>query len=366
MNEYRNAEALRHNLLDWYEQNHRILPWRSDPQPYHVMLSEFMLQQTRVETVIPYYRKFLSRWPAISDLAKASEEEVLEAWAGLGYYSRARNLHKAAKAADAMGGLPADVEGLRSLPGVGPYTAGAIASIAFSLPVAAVDGNVERVITRVMAYDDNPRRVAGKRKIEASVLAITHAANAGSVTQGLMELGATVCKPKNPNCAACPWGDLCESRSGEAWRTRPNLPKKKPPTPWPGVSVLCKSAGLTLLGKRGPGLYQGMWEPPVAPLEEGAVAAELAARLAEQSAGYCLGSLREMGVVEHTLTHKKMKLRVFEGVIVEANLPKSVGDYVEFALVDINSTRLPLSKLARKILACGQRSQMPLLAADHQ
>ena len=220
----------RSSLEAWYLQEARALPWRAEPTPYHVLLSELMCQQTRVETALPYFERFRSRWPRLEDLAAASEDEVVEAWAGLGYYSRARRLREAAIRAVEQGGLPSDVDALLALPGIGPYTAGAIASIAFGRPVEAVDGNVERVLGRWHRVDEAVDSPAGKRRLKGLAAAL-HADGLvapGILNQALMELGARICTPANPRCDACPIRVGCAGEaSGEPTRWPVKRPKKK-------------------------------------------------------------------------------------------------------------------------------------------
>ncbi|MEM7523016.1 MAG: A/G-specific adenine glycosylase, partial [Pseudomonadota bacterium] len=222
-------------LLDWYDAEARVLPWRAPPgagpaDPYRVWLSEIMLQQTVVATVKPYFETFTTRWPTVEALAAAPREDVLAAWAGLGYYARARNLHKCAEvvAADHGGRFPDTEEGLRTLPGVGPYTAGAIAAIAFNRPVAAVDGNVERVMTRLHAIE-TPLPDA-KPEIRAETEALIPQDRPGDFAQALMDLGATICIPKAPRCMLCPWRDPCR---GRAAGVAADLPRKAPKKPKP-------------------------------------------------------------------------------------------------------------------------------------
>ena len=199
------------DLLAWYDRHRRVLPWRArhgeQPDPYRVWLSEIMLQQTNVKTVAPYYAKFLARWPTVEALGGASLDDVLRAWAGLGYYARARNLHACAKAvAENHGGkFPASLEALRALPGIGDYTAAAVAAIAFDAPAVPVDGNVERVVARLFAVEQ--ALPAAKPAIKRLAASLLPARRSGDFAQALMDLGATICSPKRPACALCPWND---------------------------------------------------------------------------------------------------------------------------------------------------------------
>lgn len=220
--------ALPRILLEWYDQNARLLPWRKDCIPYHIWLSEIMLQQTRVEVVKTYYTRFLEEIPTVEELAQTDEQKLLKLWEGLGYYSRARNLQKTARRIvdEYVGHFPETYEQLLKLPGVGPYTAGAIASICFGQPVPAVDGNVLRVISRIMGLDDRVKASEGKKLITASLVEIYPKDRSGDFTQSLMELGATVCLPKGtPKCRICPVSTFCkafQNNTGLHWSGKQN------------------------------------------------------------------------------------------------------------------------------------------------
>ena len=210
-----NTQAVAQKLSSWYSAHYRPLPWRNEPTPYHVWVSEIMLQQTRIEAVLPYYRRFIEALPTIDDLANASSEVLLKLWEGLGYYSRVRNMQKAAQVVvnQYAGELPADYEALLSLPGIGPYTAGAIASIAYNIPVPAVDGNVMRVLSRLTADDADVLSNEGKKRFTALAWDLVPEQDAGRFNQALMELGETVCLPNGiPACDKCPLQDECEAR----------------------------------------------------------------------------------------------------------------------------------------------------------
>ena len=194
-------------LLEWFAQYQRWMPWRHDPRPYTVWLSEIMLQQTQVDTVIPYFERFVQAFPNVQALAAADQQEVLKLWEGLGYYSRARNLHKAAQVVVAQygGELPPDYQELQSLPGVGPYTAAAISSIAFGQPVPVVDGNVLRTFCRFWGIDSDIRQPRLRQQLQARLEPFVAQVPAAAFNQAIMELGALLCRPKSPHCAACPW-----------------------------------------------------------------------------------------------------------------------------------------------------------------
>jgi A/G-specific adenine glycosylase len=253
----------RRRLLAWYDRHKRDLPWRTDRDPYRVWLSEIMLQQTRVAAVIEHYHEFLRRFPTVRNLAAAREASVLAAWSGLGYYRRARRLHAAAKVVVREGGgtFPATEEGLRRLPGIGRYTAAAIASIAFGETVAVVDGNVERVLQRLSG-----KRLAGE-ELWRTANHLLDAKRPGDFNQGMMELGATVCTPRTPGCLTCPVIELCATRGELAATTKAASQKKREIA----YSLLCRGGEIFLVQRaRGASLMPGMWELPERPEQDGA------------------------------------------------------------------------------------------------
>ena len=254
-------------LLHWFWANHRVLPFRSDPTPYHVWVSEIMLQQTRVSAAVPYYERFVQELPDIPALAACEEERLLKLWEGLGYYSRVRNLQKAARiVCEQYGGqLPGDLAALKKLPGIGDYTAGAIASIGFGIPAPAVDGNVLRVFARLYNDEGDIMQPAVKAATTQKVMAQQPAEAPGDFNQALMELGALVCTPGQPDCAACPLQALCLGRqSGNLARLPQKAPKKARKKCELTLCLAQDAAGRWLLQKRGEqGVLAGLWQPPV-------------------------------------------------------------------------------------------------------
>ncbi len=300
-------DKLRKSLLKWYDHHGRDLPWRlrsGKPDPYRVWLSEIMLQQTTVAAVGPYFAKFLGAWPDVEALAGAPRDDVLEAWAGLGYYSRARNLHAAAQAL-AQGGFPADEAGWRELPGVGPYTAAAIAAICYGEATNVVDGNVERVMARLYAVD--APLPSGKAELKAKAGALVTAERPGDWAQALMDLGATICTPKSPKCRACPWIDACAAYASGAPETYPRkLAKAERPERF-GVAFRAERDGAIWLVRRpDKGLLGAMAALPTTEWRSEAWTRAEALKHAPVKAKW-----REAGAVRHVFTHFALTLEVY-------------------------------------------------------
>lgn len=255
-------EDFRRRLLEWYDGVRRDLPWRRTADPYAIWVSEIMLQQTRAAAVIPYYERFLERFPTPERLASAGEEELLGAWSGLGYYSRARNLHRAAQAMN--GSFPATFEEIRSLPGVGDYTAAAIASIAFGLPYAAVDGNVIRVLSRVRNDGGDVSEAATRRRIAAEARDLLDPRRPGDFNQAMMELGATVCLPRQPQCLLCPVAGLCRAREAGTQNDLPRSSRRQRVERIERTLLIVEREGRLLLWQRAAESRRlaGFWELP--------------------------------------------------------------------------------------------------------
>jgi A/G-specific adenine glycosylase len=329
-------------LLAWYRAHRRKMPWRDVVSPYRTLVSEIMLQQTRVDTVIPYFERFMVDFPTVDALAAAPLERVLERWSGLGYYSRARNLHAAARVVTADGGFPTDAEGLRALPGVGPYTAGAIASIALGLDEPLVDGNVERVVCRQKAWAEDPKRI--KAKLWETTRAWLPKGEAGDFNQALMELGATVCTPTSPSCLLCPVRATCAGV--DAPERYPDKPKKAAVPEATAVAAFLRDEGRILLARRpDTGLLAGLWELP------GALGDDLATALRDR-VGLTLVDATPLGTVTHVFSHLRLHTTVYEaraeGVV------QIGGGYQEARWVPIAEVDgMALSTSSRKTLRLG-------------
>jgi len=308
--------ALARSLLAWYDRAGRALPWRKKgnerPDPYHVWLSEVMLQQTTVAAVTPYFLRFIERWPTIAQLAAAPTDDVMHAWAGLGYYARARNLHACAKmVAQWRGGqFPDDEEALRKLPGVGDYTAAAITAIAFGKRAVVVDGNVERVMARLFAVTEP--LPAAKGRLKALAAHLTPDMRPGDYAQAVMDLGATICSPRNPACGICPWMNECQGRrQGIEAQLPAKLAKPERPTRHGIAYWTARKDGAVLIRRRPPqGLLGGMMEIPSTPWRDDTPwdMAELAAHQPVAAQWRPLP-----GLVRHTFTHFHLELRLVAG-----------------------------------------------------
>ena len=301
--------------MQWYRQHARDLPWRRTKDPYAIWLSEIMLQQTQVETVIDYYQRFLKRLPTVEKMARARQDTILKLWEGLGYYSRARNAHKAAKqiVSDYDGRYPQTVEELQTLAGIGRYTAGAIASIAFDRKEPVVDGNVIRVLCRVFRIPGQPRSDAVQKQLwkHASALVVTN--HPGDFNQALMELGATVCHRNTPNCDACPIQSPCKAYR---YKEQAVLPERIKPKPRPRhivvVGVIYRD-GLILIDKRKPrGLLGGLWEFPGGKKEPGESLPQALKREVKEELDIQIRVGKKLTTVDHAYTHFEVQLHVYQ------------------------------------------------------
>jgi A/G-specific adenine glycosylase len=294
------------HLLDWYRQNRRDLPWRREKDPYKIWVSEVMLQQTRVETVIPYFERFMQRFPTLSDLAAATEEEVMKEWEGLGYYSRIRNLHAAVKEVKAKygGHVPAQKEAISQLKGVGSYTAGAVLSIAYGQPEPAVDGNVMRVFSRWYMIEDDIAQVKTRKAMERIASRLIPPEAPGDFNQALMELGATVCLPSSPYCLLCPVQEECQALAASRQKEFPHKKKKKPPRKQQVVFLLFLHEKSLLVERRpANGLLSNMWALPTLEIAEGSDS-EVVIENWLQEQGLVSEDRQEIAQLEHVFSHR--------------------------------------------------------------
>jgi A/G-specific adenine glycosylase len=347
----------RDDLLAWFDQHRRDLPWRRTSDPYKIWLSEVMLQQTRVETVLPFYNRFLERFPTVEHLARAEVAQVLALWSGLGYYRRARQLHAAARQVAAAGAFPTSVEGLLELPGIGAYTAAAVASIAFGVAAPVIDGNVERVLSRVLALGEDPRSVSGRRKLLAAAAELLDSRRPGDSNQALMELGATLCTPRRPKCLLCPLLAGCRAAGeGDPERYPPPKAKREAERHRLLVAVVANGGGVLLFRRpEDSDLLAGTWELPWVTVERNGVL-ETVPPDAALAARY--GGLWRLGGraarVRHGITYRDLEVDVHRADLAwggEVREGWAAGWFDE-----AGRAGLPLSSLVGKVLAAvGER-----------
>jgi len=349
-------------LLDWFARCARDLPWRRQRTPYRAWVAEVMLQQTRVETVVPYYERFLARFPTVQALAEASLEEVLKAWEGLGYYARARHLHAAARQVVAAHGgrLPDTFEGLLALPGMGRYIAGAVASIACGQDVAAVDGNARRVLCRAFAVREDVTRPGTQRALEALATGLFPPGRAGAFNEALMELGATVCTPRAPGCDRCPLGELCQARAQGDPETLPvRGPRRSVPHYEVAAAVITRAGGegaggpcggsrVLVAQRKADDMLGGLWEFPGGKREEGETLAECLAREIREELGIEVQVGERVAVVKHAYTHFRMTLYAFRCCLV-AGEPRCLDCAAFRWVARAELEALPMSVADRKI-----------------
>ncbi len=307
-------------LLKWYENHARRLPWRDRPEPYRVWVSEIMLQQTRVETALPYFERWMDRFPTLEDLASASEQDVLQVWEGLGYYSRARNLRLAAQQVmvEYGGQIPSERAALEKLPGIGRYTAGAIASIAYGKDEAALDGNIRRVLARVFNVSYPARLPAGKRQLWGLAEITLPPGQAGDFNQALMDLASSICTPRAPDCPACPLAGPCEARSLGIQEERPVQEARSPiPHYLVSAAVIHRSDHVLIARRPANGLLGGMWEFPGGKVKPGETLSQALQREIREELGADITVSGKIGVYHHAYTHFKVTLHAFSCQLIQ-------------------------------------------------
>ena len=311
----KDIQVIQDSLLNWFDKNQRPLPWRRHYEPYHVWVSEIMLQQTQVKTALPYFDRWMKTLPTIKHVAEASEDQILKLWEGLGYYSRSRNLQKAAKqiVEKHRGEFPSDYDDILALPGVGPYTAGAISSIAFNQDRPLVDGNVIRVLSRLFYYTKNTRLPAAERQMWEWAEQIIPQGQARYFNQAMMELGALICSPKSPDCNTCPLGTVCEARAREKANELPNRgPKKMLKNIAVAIGVIRKGDKVFIQKRPAKGLMAGLWEFPGGKVEKGESKKMALKREVVEEVGIQIKNIKLLKNIKHAYTSFKVDLHCFE------------------------------------------------------
>ncbi|MDL4841872.1 A/G-specific adenine glycosylase [Aquibacillus rhizosphaerae] len=312
------------NLINWFESEKRDLPWRINQDPYKIWVSEIMLQQTKVDTVIPYFERFIEKFPTLSDLANADEQEVLKAWEGLGYYSRARNLQNAVREVVSFynSKVPENPKELGSLKGVGPYTKGAILSIAYDKPEPAVDGNVMRVLSRVLVVDADIAKQSTRKLFEQAIYEMISPENPSAFNQGLMELGALICTPKSPSCLLCPVQEHCRAFKEGIQEELPIKLKAKKQKKINYCALVIKNSNDEFLIEQRPGegLLANMWQFPMVPLAD--VDPEYIESYVEQTYGVPVEIGKQLNPIKHVFSHIIWDVQVYEATVI--NNPNNV------------------------------------------
>lgn len=310
----RDILQFRDQLICWYNRQFRDLPWRRTTDPYRIWVSEIMLQQTQVKNVIPYYERFLDSFPTVEALAAADLHQVLKLWEGLGYYARARNLHKAAKVvADNYGGrFPTGLEDMQSLPGIGSYTAAAISSIAFNADLPVIDGNVNRVLSRIFTLDADPKSSRGQKLVRQKAEMLLARGQAGVYNQALMEIGALICTSRSPNCSSCPVSRFCQARLKKVQTDYPvRSPKRKRPHKNIAVGVVFDAEKILIDQRQPDGMLGGLWEFPGGKVEDGERCEDAVVREIKEELDVDVKVVSHLATVEHQYTHFTISLHAF-------------------------------------------------------
>ncbi len=345
-------DDFRYKLLNWYDANKRSMPWRDSGNPYFIWLSEIMLQQTRVDQASPYFNRFIERFPTVQDLAKASQQDVLSVWEGLGYYSRARYLHDAAKtvAKEFDGKVPDTRDEITQLKGIGPYTAAAVLSIAFNKPHAVVDGNVIRVLSRYLGIEDDVRRTAVKNNIQEHADALLDRIRPGDFNQAVMELGAMVCTPSNPDCGACPLAAGCAARQKVKTDEIPyKSPAKKVPHHNIGAGILINENDEVLIALRPENaMLGGLWEFPGGKKEEDESIKETVVRELEEELDVKTEIVEPFMKLKHAYSHFKITLHAYICTLVEGDPKPKTSQEIRWVAID-KLHQFPFPKANRRV-----------------
>ncbi|MBN1670787.1 MAG: A/G-specific adenine glycosylase [Kiritimatiellae bacterium] len=349
----------RERLLSWFQRNRRAMPWRDDPSPYRVWISEIMLQQTQVDTVIPYFRRFLARFPSIRTLAAADTQQVLKAWEGLGYYARARNLHAAARQVVARfdGKLPDAPEELAALPGVGAYTAAAVASIAYGRPVPAVDGNVLRVFARFWGLSEDIRAAKTRQILSRRLAPYVPVRRASAFNQAAMELGALVCRPKQPGCRQCPLRTDCTAfRTGRTAKLPVRSPRRPVPNHEIAVGVVWRRGRVLIARRKQDRMLGGLWEFPGGKRRAGERLAQTAAREVREETRLKVRVGPPYCTVRHAYSHFTITLTAFRCRCLSGRATPVTSDEVKWVSLT-RAREHPMPAANKKVLAAVERSE---------
>lgn len=345
---------LSRRLLAWYKRHQRSLPWRETNDPYRIWISEIMLQQTQVDTVIPYYHRFLKAFPDVRTLALATLQDVLKAWENLGYYSRARNIHAASRIIvnqwDAQ--IPDTIEEIKTLPGIGDYSAGAILSIAYGQALPAVDGNVRRILSRIFAIRKPVDDPGEQKKLRELAAALVPAKCPGDFNQALMDLGATICKAKTPNCASCPIASICRARLLDLQNILP-VTRKAPAIPHKlaGAAVIYNAEGKLLLVQRpARGLLASLWKLPGGFIDDGESMESGLQHRVKEELGISIRVGKKLADVDHAYTHFRTTLHAYKGILLKGK-PEALSCQEWQWTTPADLKKLPMSKIDRMVIA---------------
>lgn len=350
------------DILNWYAEHKRSMPWRETKDPYKIWISEIMLQQTRVDQAWPYFERFIGEFPTVFDLANANQQQVLKAWEGLGYYSRARNLHAAAKTivSEYDGKIPEEYDEIIKLKGIGPYTAAAVSSIAFNKPNAVVDGNVIRVVTRYFGIEDDVRSSKTTKLVQKQVNELISKENPADFNQGMMELGSTVCKPTQPLCTQCPIQSNCVAFKTARTATIPYKSKaKKKPHKHIGVGIIERKDGKVLIALRPENvMLGGLWEFPGGKQEEGEDIRETVQRELKEELGVEVNAYKEFMKLKHVYSHFSITMHAFLCTLISGEpQPKSSQEIRWVKISELEQFPFPKAnkQLTEKLMGNGQK-----------